>query len=411
MQFVDSRRIDKFDKYAAWLVRLFAAVSLFLYVPSGSASVGEEISAEELLTLWEQGVSLVSSYDVWIVYSCFSTYHYDQKLGKFVEHGPAEPPIRSVYYSHVIRSGAKRFGEFQNGGNFEDLEHPDAKFKKETNKFVNFDGAIAASTQGSRKAFTISDNVLIFSGVQQEDYEVCYRTRMGAFDRIPISREREVKVLDREGGLYVIDVQPATGKSVNFANHGWKVWLDPNRNFMPARIYEYVDITGFGVVGNVERSNVLSEVSPGIWAVTASHVVIYSKNPGEPSFGKPGDWAELVVDLKKSRFMCDIPETTFKVDIPEGAYVQDRIRGISYTQGSIDPDHFLSHLAEVAKRVKAYSVSVPGKSGVSHRHIIIADESTPWWKRLLYIVVPACLTAFALGYFWKRRTRERSVSP
>jgi len=215
-------------------------------------------------------------------------------------------------------------------------------------------------------------------------------------------KERDVRLLPREGNLYVIDV-PVAAKPGPWWELAWGVWLDPARNFMPTKWTEWIVKSG-RPLHNSDCTIELAEVAPGVWAPISANYSVYHKTVDMPIFGKKMGANHLKVDMAKSWFNIEVPEDRFVMKIPDGATVSDRIRNVVYTQGASDPD---AYLAGLAKQGREAVTGLP-KGGPSIGNQIFVPDQPSFWSRGRVVAFGATvLIVGILAALASRRSRGR----
>jgi hypothetical protein len=180
----------------------------------------------------------------------------------------------------------------------------------------------------------------------------------------------------------------------DFAVARWVVWLDPERNFLPSRIKQWFVESGQAKLDR-EIENELTEVAAGVWAPTNSTIRVYSKDRKSATFGKLIGVNKLTVGINRSTFNKDVDPSLFDKSIPIGATVVDRIRNVTYSEGSTDPDKYLASLAKSGQNAvvlldskgERLTVIPPGPS----RYYILAP------------IAGSALVLVALALFFRRR--------
>ncbi len=362
------------------LVLALAFVSQGQRVPPPAS---DRLSARELLDRWAAGADLIESYSLSLELT--SNPLVDNKDGKWRLLPEREAIKFPARYSRIYRKGGKRRGEFQRD------EHghysPPMIWNGNTGYLFQPDGTSVHFTPF----------IMWFGSEQYEDYEATYRMFGGSIDRIQLSRERNTKSLPREGKLHVLDV-PATPKPTSYNNLHWRVWLDPDRNFMPVRRMEWFQKT-VGEALSLDVRNDLREVAAGVWAPIRTVTRVYHSGETSPLYGKHIGTNELRVIEDQSRFNVDVPDSLFEVKIPDGMTVTDAARNAVYTQGSADPDKYLAQLAKDENR-KLDSLS-PADRSPPAMVFIPPDEKPRWfWPLLIGIAV-----ASAAGAIYAARRR------
>jgi hypothetical protein len=167
------------------------------------------------------------------------------------------------------------------------------------------------------------------------DYEALYRCT-GNMDWIPVMRDRPNTTLERQvGGEFVI-YTPPTNKPVNYSPFGLRVWLDSRKNFLPTKIQHLLNESGKEIV-SAEFRNTLTEVAPAVWAVTESAFSNFPPILQTESPPKEATVGTVKVNMRLSKFNCDIPESAFEIVAPTGTTVYDKVLGTRYVIGKTTP--------------------------------------------------------------------------
>ncbi len=360
-----------------------AVLAIFLLMQGPPAK--PTLSVKEVLDRWDAGSRLIDSYDLT---NEIKSESYSVKLNGVVRlpfPGESYPPWYS--YSHIFKSGDKRFGEFIKG--------KDGSYDHQ----LSFDGTMLTAGWFSENQFALQQYCEIFGSTQLEDYETLYRTVRGSADRVAMSRERSARLLPREGNLYVIEVPP--GKPGPWWEITWKVWLDPSRNFMPTKWSDSIVKSGRSIRDR-DCAIELAEVVPGVWAPVEAKLSVYNKNPDSPIFDKVGGVDFLKVDRAKSRFNIAIPDDQFVIKIPNGASVIDRTRNVVYTQGASDPD---AYLAELAAKGRGAVAGLPKHDPNSKSLVFVPDQPRFWTNGWTIAAGVAALVVTLLAAIAIRRSK------
>ena len=348
----------------------------------------QALSVKDVLDRWEAGSRLIETYDLSIELKSEGFCVSDGGAVRLVRPGESNPP--SFFYSHVFRSGDKRYGEFT-------TVKDDFRDRK-----LLFDGASLTVGSLPQNEYQIQQYCNLFGATQLEDYEALYRTVLGTADRIAISREREARLLPQEGNFYVLNV-PAGKVAGPLGEIAWKVYLDSTRNFMPAKLSEFLVKSGLSILSS-DCTIELAEVAPGVWAPVGADFSIFGKNSDSPIFGKKMGAGSLRVDRKKSRFNIAIPADQFVLKIPDGATVTDRTRNVVYTQGASNPD---AYLASLAKQGQKAANNLPNQGAMGQMPLIVPDEPFFWSRgRVAAFGLAVVVVGVLANVSIKRRARR-----
>ncbi len=351
-----------------------------------SPGPSQPLSVAEVLDRWDAGSRLIESYDLTTKLVMDNYIVKENGVDRLKKPGESYPDLE--FHAHIFKDGPKRFGKFSPDG--------DGHFASE----LLYDGVMLTSAEKPQNQYNLQQGHGPFGSIEYEDYETIYRTVYGTADRVAMSKERQSRLLPREGNLYVVDVPTTT--TGNFATSAWRVWLDPTRNFMPRRWSQWLIMAGERV-RNLDCELDLAEVVPGVWAAVAARKSVYNKNKQSAVFGKIMGVDTMTVDMSKSRFNVPIAADVFSMKIPNGATVVDRTRNIVYTQGASDPDAYLSNLAAEGKKAVA---NLPSGGRLSESTLIVPDRPSFWTSgRILaacVIVAIVCSGAIIARRMWGR---------
>ncbi len=324
-------------------------------------SPSKELTASDVTNAWESGCQSIISYDLNIIFEDYSYVRSNEKKEFYIVSDPSS--VRPmVSKSRIYRSGEMRRGDF----------HLENATTNQSTLIINRDRCLIL-TRSSRNA-TIQQGLLCMGSMEYEDYESYFRSLIGSVDRIAEVRRRGHRLLPREGRLYVLDVDFAKDFHQAFFNFRWRIWLDPDRNFMPSRIVAWYDHQGSEQLDR-KIENTLKEVAPGVWAPVSCRVDVYSKGEADnPRVGKCIGYSTVNV-VDGSTFNGEVKADLFSVEIPDGFLVNDQIRNIAYTKGSSDPDRYLAQITKDASE----SVSKLRPEDRQPPATIFVPNS--WWSR------------------------------
>lgn len=344
-----------------------------------------DAAARQVLERWEAGAELIESYDLSLELT--SKLLIDDRGGKprlLAEADAIRFPPPS--FSRIYRAAGKRRGDFARDTHG---HHAPPTI---------WDGTTGYSFQPGSAGVVVESFVLTFGSMEYEDYESTYRTFMGTTDRIALSKERNSRLLPREGSLYVVDVPRSRSGDVSTIR--WRVWLDPDRNFMPVKIAQWYFTKGVDAHG-LDIENDLREVAHGVWAPVRSTFRNYYKDKNSPLYGKNVAIYELRVIDGPSTFNSKIDSSLFEVVIPNGMTVIDRRRNAVYTQGSKNADEYLALLArDEKKRLNG----LPGAERMPPSAVFVPPDPTSRWLWPLLGGTGAILAAGTLHILRRRWT-------
>lgn len=339
-----------------------------------------EHTALDVINLWEAGASLIDSYEIQqkLESQSYVSLDNDKKL-TFRAPGSGGKILSRT--ARVWKMGQKRRGEFglDLGTSLPELT-------------IVFDGDRFSLRALRNSSVEIRAGLVSFGAVEYEDYETLYRTISGAVDRIAMTRGRKSVLLPKDGNLLVIESPPSGNSEYN--NVGWKVWIDPSRNFLPVRISQWM-ITGERKILDRDIQIVLAEVAPGVWAPVRGNTTIYFKGSDPKHWGKVGQANMLYLDVDKCKFNNDVDPKLFASIIRDGDTVVDSIRNITYVQGSSDPE---KHLKSLADQARTTTSKLRGRQGA--RPVIIPEEKNIWpWIGVAAIALAGIAIRIARKYF------------
>jgi hypothetical protein len=369
----------------AYKVLVFVALATAAQTQGGRPPL--DVAA--VLDRWDAGSRLIESYDLTVDLEIRSYLYQKDGIERLTLPGETYPP--SFDHSHIFKKAGKRLGEFAGSG------------AGDYGTKLLFDGQVSIAAEIARNVYSLRSGCQVFGNSYYEDYDVLYRTVLGSTDRIAMSRERQARLLPREGSIYVISVPPA--KQGDFQTLSWKVWLDPAKNFLPSRWTETSIIDG-REVRNRDCDVVLKEVAEGVWAPVEANMTVYNQNLQSPVFGKVIGHNMLKVNLEKSHFNVPIADEIFDVKIPDGATVVDNIRNVVYTKGSSDPDGYLDRLAARGRKDRD---AIPPTDGPPSQ-IFVPTNSSPGRSRWITaaggLAVIAVIVVAVIGF--RRLSGRRS---
>lgn len=360
---------------------LVVAVAFQVQPPTGATE--GILTVGQVLDRWEAGVELVVSYDLTVALRD-STFLKNEngKVTLTKEAFQFDPS-----FSRIYRKGVKRRGEF---------------VRNEQGQYgitLIWDGSRGYSFQS--RLVSVAPFISNFGNDENEDYEIFWRTFRGTIDRIPVSRRRKSKLLPREGRLYVVDVPDATTHDdPHYIGLRWRVWLDPDKNFLPVKIQEWIVKDG-GDLHNLDTENELREVLPGVWAPVRITIRVFHKDKKSPLFGECMGISVLSVDMDQSKFNVDLPDDLFEAKIPTGTTVVDRGRNVVYAAGSENAD---AYLAQLAQDEKAKLKKLTPVERTPPQMVFIPDDDWPRWAKPL--LIGAGVALFAIVFAIRVRARR-----
>jgi len=353
-----------------------------LLVATGPTDSVPSTKVAEVVDRWEAGANLIQSYDLEVELKIWS---FLTKNDRIVRDEKKPPTLTSR--SHILRQGGKRRGEF-------DLKGPDSPPRP----ILRYDGQTYTNYDAGSKTISIRPGMICFGSSEYEDYEASYRTILGSYDRIATTRERNAKLLPRDGKLVVVEAGPSPKTA--FPEMGWRLWLDPDKNYLPVKYHVWFEKQG-RTFPDRDCEIDLAEVSPGVWAPVKMRMQLYAKDPDNSIFRQCMAINELSVVREKSRFNVPLADELFVNTIPRGTTVVDKIRNVTYTEGASDPDTYLAHLAAEGKGAVA---SLPAAERAAPALIFIPDDP---YRSLRPALAVAGAAALAVGAWAAFRLRKR----
>ncbi len=367
---------------------LFLAAMCVLQAPPPTDGVSRPLKVGDILDRWEAGARLIESYDLRLELRTKSFLVYENGVERMVDEKSAEP--RPAAFSRIYRKGEMRRGEFF------------GETRDGAPVTLIWDGKESRTLQPGDKSVRVSSMILCFGSLEYEDYEMSYRNVRGTLDRISLCKIRKSRLLPREGRFYVVDVPgPSSFREPHYTNLRWKIWLDPDRNFLPARMAEWI-VKEDHDEHNIDTENELREVGPAVWAPVRSTMRVYVKGEKSPIYGKCMMICDLIVQQDQSRFNIDLDDGLFGTAIPTGTTVVDGDRKVVYTAGSENADKYL---AQIAKQEKAKFKSLSPRDRPTPGMVIVPDDDRPGWAKTLWIGGAAALIVVAVYALIRFRAR------
>lgn len=247
-----------------------------------------------VLDAWERGRAQLKSYDVYLKFD-FENYG---NMGK--EGWPRSPkPSFARNFSHDVRAGAKLRVE-------QGVEKPG---QKATGDVSVWDGALAKYSIAGGKEFGVEDGKSHFPA-GGAGYEYCGTSCANGSDMIAVLRNRKGTIVEQADDSRLVLFTPA---SMPF---GYRIWLDPKKNFLPTRIDRLLGVDG-SVIVDLEQDNTLEEVSHGVWA-PVKFVVSFHPQTKESATKAPRLVARQVITVNRqySRFNVPIADSDFRLEPP-----------------------------------------------------------------------------------------------
>lgn len=347
---------------------------------------GATREALDVLDRWQAGVDLITSYDLTIELRDQGFVIRENNKERIFRND--ETIATDTYRSRIRRQGRQWRGEFG-----DEYKTPNSG----TLMILNGDCRIFNWSKTDQHRVSIDKRVFTFGSIEYQDYEATFRTVMGMIDRISLSKARRSTLAPREGRFYVIETPVA--EDGDWMTAKWKIWLDPNANFMPVKIRQW--FVKSRTMLDREIENELAEVAPGVWAPIRSMIRLYSKDENSAVFGKCIGIDEITVVRNQSQFNIALSDDLFVQEIPVGSQVVDSIRNITYTEGATNPEAYLAHLAKSGEK----AVELVTSRG--ERIIEIPDPPKSRWHWLVYALptVALLLVVITLSTYYRKRPR------
>jgi hypothetical protein len=150
-------------------------------------------------------------------------------------------------------------------------------------------------------------------------YEYYRASCANGSDMIDVLRKRRGTVVERADDQVIVVYTPAPQP------FGYRVWLDPAKNFQPIRIHRILDLGGT-LITDFEQENTLGEVAPGVWAPLKVVVSFYAQDKSSATAARrPKSVAVVTMNPNFSRFNVPIDESLFQLPVPPGYQVGDDV--------------------------------------------------------------------------------------
>jgi beta-lactamase regulating signal transducer with metallopeptidase domain len=300
-----------------------------------------------VLDAWDRGSGRLDSYDLYLT----------MELQGFLDQGKANWPLlpkpsvtRKLF--HDVRAGVKM--RIEDG-----VGEPG---QKPTGSTSVWDGELAKIYNPSVKQLLIHDRPSYLPW----DYAQLY-SNFAASKMTQVLRARPHTVVERMDGAHVVVFTP-TAMGHNWSPFGYRIWLDPKRNFLPTKIQRLLDVEGT-VINDLEIDNTLEEISPGVWApVTAVESFYPQTKESGTSARRLATRAVTSVNRKYSRFNVPFDGSVFKLDVPIDTTVYDQIVDANYQFGKAEkPLEQISQWAFEGKLTAKELKEFAKKSGITDR--------------------------------------------
>jgi hypothetical protein len=219
-------------------------------------------------------------------------------------------------------------------------------------------------------------------------------------DRLPSSLSTM-----KQDGVLVVSVAAEPGRRVPLGTMPLKLYLVPDKGFMPCTIEKFA--VKDGVTYLHERiTSELRQIQRGLWIPVKATKSTFVVRPSSRFHGQEVGRDELTVDLRASQFNIPVSEDVFHLEFPVGTTVRDEINRNEYTVGAANQQETLQALASQG-RMTMEGLERLGTRGVTYQRTLIRP---PWWKRPLTWVNIALAVAVVSVLVWRLRVhRSRST--
>jgi beta-lactamase regulating signal transducer with metallopeptidase domain len=178
-----------------------------------------------------------------------------------------------------------------------------------------WDGELSKCELLGVKQFSVNGTLSGFGA----GYEYFRASCANGSDMIDVLRKRPATVVERADEKGIVVSTPAPQP------FGYRVWLDPGKNFQPVRIHRLLNVDGI-VVTDFEQENTLAEVAPGVWSPLQVVVAFYPQDKTSATAARrPKSAMVVTVNRKYSRFNVPIDESLFQLPVPPGFQVGDDV--------------------------------------------------------------------------------------
>ena len=287
-----------------------------------------------MLDAWERGHQLLSSYDLYL--TCAEQV---RRVGPAAKGRLAFAPTTASRVMHAVRDGKRNRIEYGVG---EPGQKPD--------RILVWDGNVARTLIPADGTITVSER----PDLGCLDLEHFYRDCTSGTDTIDFLRKRADTVVERADAKAVVLYLPPT------STYGLRIWLDPAKNFLPARI-ERLNGVGEALSVDFKQENTLEEFAPGIWAPAKIAESRYARVNESATFE-----VVITVNHKASRFHAVPDDSAFRLTVPPGTMVFDRIVDARYRLGKANtPAEQVSQQAIEGKITATQLKDYAEKSGIT----------------------------------------------
>jgi WD40 repeat protein len=287
---------------------------------------------------------------------------------------PDETPKSEVHKSRQSRSGAKR--RVEGFGDNSGVAVSDGKERRTLS---------APDKNGSRQASIDQPYELTDAYEDFEDYFALPLMHCKLAQIIPERPSARIANSD-DHGLVVIELPPGEGKL--FDRFGWRIWLDPQHGYLPAKWELLYAKDGKSPVLR-DRVQILKfkELGDDAWVpVECTRDFYVSFSDGEPHSGEIATTIRGTVDLTRSRWNIDLPDDLFGLAFPAGTQVFDEQRNQIVITGPGDDGRDNQKLLENAKTKlpmgKPEPFSQPAAGDVTEEERDTVAQLKKWFLRI-----------------------------
>jgi hypothetical protein len=296
-----------------------------------------------------------------------------------------ELPQTSHEYFHQV---------FQRGkGRIEYLDGPKGKAVR----YLVYDEETAKSWVPAQRAAAIDrpPAAPVMGGM---DYRECYRNVVWSAALMKCLRERtNVKLIPPvpDSPFVILETDPLPQANIDLPTFGFRIAIDPRRNFMPAVVEIFRPIAGKPFMMTRREVVDWKDLGGGLWVPTKVVSRHFDSDPDwKETFGHVHSEVVMQIDLTRSSWNKNIPEEVFTLPLPVGAVVTDFRRKVQYVTGKPDAGKNLEELAAHARDMVPIRLDPPAEKS-SPRPVIIAGSAAAF---TLIVVV-------AVGWRLRRRIR------
>jgi len=261
-----------------------------------------------VLDAWDRGRQRLKSYDLYLKSDI-------KTLGNMGQEGwpPLPKPSFGHRSSHEMRADVKLRVE----------DGVETLGQKPSGNVSVWDGELAKQYVADSKQFQIAPDPGHFPAGYELSFSGCANGR----DMIKVLRKRSETIIEQADDDHIVVFTPAR------LPFGYRIWLDPKKNFLPIKIDRLLEVDGTIVV-DLEQVSTLEEILPRVWA-PLKFVESFHPQTKESATRERRLVLEAVttVNRERSRFNVPIDESLFQLEVPIGTTVYDTICHTSYEFG------------------------------------------------------------------------------